>query len=219
VAGFGHYAPALPDATPLMINFTTSMAQEHEPKGSPNRCDRVLQQRRWQHPRHPAADGNFCETVIPSRHGAAEDTLVGRHPIHPLSLFFGLLIGAMWMGEVLFGNLGDTSVLGNVQTLHFHAYRLVVWSFVCGALVFTALSGFYTAYLTGNVLAALRVGIWSGLISGAITIAALIGMTAFFSMRCVKALPITPSLRGAATGAFLISFLWTPVSKKRGGAP
>jgi hypothetical protein len=100
--------------------------------------------------------------------------------IRSLSLFFGLLIGAMWMGEVLFGNLGDTSVLGNVRTLHFHAYRVVGWSFVCGALAFTALGGFYTAYLTGSVSAALRVAIWSGLISGAITLATLMGMTAFF---------------------------------------
>ncbi|SPE33890.1 hypothetical protein SBA3_2070003 [Candidatus Sulfopaludibacter sp. SbA3] len=29
-----------------------------------------------------------------------------------LSILFGLLIGGMWMGEVLLGNLGGTSVLG-----------------------------------------------------------------------------------------------------------
>lgn len=70
--------------------------------------------------------------------------------VRRLSLLFGLLIGLMWMAEVLFGNLGDTSVLGNVRTFHFHAYRIVGWSFVWGALVFTMLSGFYTAYQTGN---------------------------------------------------------------------
>jgi hypothetical protein len=81
-----------------------------------------------------------------------------------LSLIFGLAIGAMWMGQVLYGNLGDTPLLGNVRTLHFHAYRVVASSFVCGALAFTALSGFYAAYRTGNMAAALRVAVWSGLI-------------------------------------------------------
>jgi hypothetical protein len=100
--------------------------------------------------------------------------------IRRLSLLFGFLIGAMWMGEVLFGNLGDTALLGNVRTFHFHAYRAIGWSFVCGALAFTALGGFYSAYRTGDFLAALQVAIWSGLISGAITLTTLLAMTAFF---------------------------------------
>jgi hypothetical protein len=100
--------------------------------------------------------------------------------IRRLSLFFGLLIGAMWMGEVLLGNLGDTSVLGNFRTIHFQASRVIGWSFFCGALAFTTFAGFYTAYRTGNIRAALQVAIWSGLISGAITFATLLGMTALF---------------------------------------
>jgi len=31
-----------------------------------------------------------------------------------LSIVFGLLIGGMWLGEILLGNLGGTSVLGNL---------------------------------------------------------------------------------------------------------
>ncbi|HTF70058.1 MAG TPA: hypothetical protein VK638_46010 [Edaphobacter sp.] len=100
--------------------------------------------------------------------------------IRRLSLIFGLLIGTMWMGEVLFGNLGDTAVLGNVRTLHFHAYRAIGWSFICGALAFTALSGFYGAYRTGDFSVALQVAIWSGLISGTITLATLMVMTTVF---------------------------------------
>ncbi|HEY1948207.1 MAG TPA: hypothetical protein VGG97_14445 [Bryobacteraceae bacterium] len=100
--------------------------------------------------------------------------------IRRLRLLFGFLIGAMWMGEVLFGNLGDTALLGNVRTFHFHAYRAIGWSFVCGALAFTALGGFYSAYRTGDFLVALQVAIWSGLISGAITLTTLLAMTAFF---------------------------------------
>ena len=100
--------------------------------------------------------------------------------IRRLSVFFGVLIGAMWMGEVLLGNLGDTSVLGNLRTLHFPVYRVAAYSFVFGALAFTALAGFYTAYRTGSARAAIRVAIWSGLISGAITLVTLVGMTAVF---------------------------------------
>jgi hypothetical protein len=115
-------------------------------------------------------------------------TLVGAM-IRRLSLVFGLVIGMMWMAEILFGNLGDTSILGNLRTFHFHAYRIVGWSFIWGALVFTALSGFYTAYRTGNAGAAIRVAVWSGLISGAIALVTLVGMTAIF----LNALSHSPS--------------------------
>jgi hypothetical protein len=100
--------------------------------------------------------------------------------IRRLSVFFGILIGAMWMGEVIFGNLGDTYVLGNFRTFHVHASRMVGWSFICGALAFTVLAGFYTAYRSGNTGAALQVAIWSGLIGGAIMLLTLVGMTVLF---------------------------------------
>ncbi len=68
-----------------------------------------------------------------------------------LSLTFGLLISVFWMAEVIFGNLGDTTVLGNFRTLHFHTYRIVGWLLISGALLFTMLAGFFGAYRTGSV--------------------------------------------------------------------
>jgi hypothetical protein len=100
--------------------------------------------------------------------------------VRRLSLVFGLLIGAMWMVQILFGNLGDTSVFGNVRTFHFHTYRVIGWSFIWCALALILLSGFYTAYRTGNVRTALRVAVWSGLIGGAIALVTGMGMTALF---------------------------------------
>jgi hypothetical protein len=100
--------------------------------------------------------------------------------IRRFSLFFGLLIGAMWTGEILFGNLGDTYLLGNFRTVHSHAFHLLVWSFIYAALVFTALSGLYTAYRTGNTLEGLQVAVWSVLISGLVVFVAGMGMTVLF---------------------------------------
>jgi hypothetical protein len=97
-----------------------------------------------------------------------------------LNLAFGLLIGLMWMGEVTFGNLGDTAVLGNFRTVHFHAYRLVVWSFIGGALLLTVFAGLFGAYQTGIIEKGLSVGVWSGLISGAITLATIMLVTVIF---------------------------------------
>jgi hypothetical protein len=106
-----------------------------------------------------------------------------------LSLTFGLLIGAMWAGEVIFGNLGETAMLGNVRTLHFATYRLVGWAFIGSALVLTAVAGFVGAYRTGRVREGLTVGAWSGLISGAITFVAV--MAVFILFR--NALLLAPS--------------------------
>jgi hypothetical protein len=63
--------------------------------------------------------------------------------------FCGLLISAMWLGEVLFGNLGDTPSR-ECTDAPFSRIPVVRWSFICGALAFSALSGFYTAHRTGN---------------------------------------------------------------------
>ena len=68
-----------------------------------------------------------------------------------LNLICGLLVGVIWMGEVIFGNLGDTTVLGNVRTFHFGAYRVVGWAFISGALALTAGAGFLGAYRTGRI--------------------------------------------------------------------
>jgi hypothetical protein len=86
----------------------------------------------------------------------------------------------MWMGEVAFGNLGDTAILGNFRTFHFHAYRLVGWSFISGALVLTVFAGLIGAYRTGDIQKGLSVGVWSGLISGAITFATITLVTGVF---------------------------------------
>jgi hypothetical protein len=41
-----------------------------------------------------------------------------------MSWTFGILIGGMWMGEVLLGNPGGTSVLGNLRDLHPRVYAM-----------------------------------------------------------------------------------------------
>jgi hypothetical protein len=84
-----------------------------------------------------------------------------------LSIFFGLLIGGMWIGEVLLGNLGGTPVFGNLRDFHPHIYALAPW-FALGAVGVTLVGGLVAAYRTGSIVTALRVGVWSGLISGVI---------------------------------------------------
>lgn len=50
-----------------------------------------------------------------------------------LSILFGLLIGGMWMGEVLLGNLGGTSVFGGLS----YGYpRLLALAMVASAIRF-----------------------------------------------------------------------------------
>jgi hypothetical protein len=97
-----------------------------------------------------------------------------------LILIFGVLIGLMWMGEVVVGNLGDTVILGNVRTFHFHAYRVIGWSFVSGALALTVIAGLVGAYRIGGIQAGLSVGVWSGLMSGAITLVTILVVTVLF---------------------------------------
>jgi hypothetical protein len=96
-----------------------------------------------------------------------------------MSWIFGLLIGATWMGEVIIGNLGGTSVFGNVREFHPRIYSLAPL-FALAAVVCTALSGIIAAYRTGRIRAALQVGIWSGLISGAIVGVTLMSITVLF---------------------------------------
>jgi hypothetical protein len=94
--------------------------------------------------------------------------------IRALSWIFGLLIGGMWIAEVLLGNLGGTPVFGNLRDLHPQLYAMAPL-FALGAVVVTAVGGAVAAYRTGSIASALRVGVWSGVISGAI--AALTGMS------------------------------------------
>lgn len=101
------------------------------------------------------------------------------HTVRTLSWMFGIFIGAMWTGEVLLGNLGGTSVFGNLREFHPRIYALAPW-FALAAVGATAFCGVVAAYQTGSVEKALQVGICSGVISGAITCAIGIGITLLF---------------------------------------
>jgi hypothetical protein len=82
-----------------------------------------------------------------------------------LSTIFGLLIGGMWMGEIILGNLGGTSIFGILRDIHPRVYAIAGW-FAWGAVCVTGIGGLVAAYGTGRIFAALRVGVWSGLLSG-----------------------------------------------------
>jgi hypothetical protein len=96
-----------------------------------------------------------------------------------LSIIFGLLIGGMWMGEILLGDLGGTSVVGNLRDVHPSVYALAGW-FALGAVGVSGLGGLVAAYRTGRISAALRVGVWSGLLSGGIVFVTGIGIVILF---------------------------------------
>jgi hypothetical protein len=96
-----------------------------------------------------------------------------------LSLIFGLLIGGMWMGEILLGNLGGTSVLGDPRDVHPRVYAMAGW-FALAAVGVSGMGGMVAAYRTGRVSAALRVGVWSGLLSGGIVFVIAMSMVILF---------------------------------------
>jgi len=96
-----------------------------------------------------------------------------------LSLLFGLLIGAMWIGEVLLGNLGGTAVLGNLRDAHPRIYALAP-VFALAAVGITLFGGMVASYQTNSIPAALRVGVWSGLLSGTITLGTILAITLLF---------------------------------------
>ncbi len=89
------------------------------------------------------------------------------------------------MGEVLLGNLGGTSVLGNLRDFHPGVYCLAPW-FALGAVGVTAFGGFVAAYRTLSIVVALRVGLWSGLISGVITLVTLVSILVLFHDAMMK---------------------------------
>jgi hypothetical protein len=94
-----------------------------------------------------------------------------------LSIFLGLLIGAMWMGEVLLGNLGGTSVFGHLRDVH---PRVFVLAPAFAAVVVTLFGGMQAAYKLNSIRAALRVCVWSGLLSGAIVLVTVMATTVIF---------------------------------------
>ena len=100
-----------------------------------------------------------------------------------LSIIFGLLIGAMWMGEVLLGNLAGTSVLGNRRI---SSARLRSPPRLHARVGVTAMGGFVAAYRTSSIGVALRVGLWSGLLSGAITLLTIVSVVIVFHDALMK---------------------------------
>ena len=86
---------------------------------------------------------------------------------------------AMWIGEVLVGNPGGTSVFGNLRDFHPRIYALapvLAWS----AVGVTAIGGVVAAYRTSSIAAAFRVGLWSGVISEGITFVTILSILILF---------------------------------------
>ena len=83
------------------------------------------------------------------------------------------------MGEVLLGNLGGTSVFGYLRDAHPRVYALAP-VFALAAVGVTLFGGMVASYQTNSIPAALRVGVWSGLISGAITLVTILAITFLF---------------------------------------
>lgn len=96
-----------------------------------------------------------------------------------LSCLFGCLMGGMWTGMILFGNLGGTSVFGHMRELHPSVYGMIYW-FEGAALGFAVLGGLIAAYRIGRIVAALQAGALAGFIGGAIVSVTLIGITLLF---------------------------------------
>jgi len=134
------------------------------------------------------------------------------NPVNTLSWRFGCLIGAMWMGLMLLGNLGGTSVFGHLRELHPGIYALnrLFWTGALGSILF---AGIIASYRIGSIREALKVGIFAGLISGAIVFATLLGMTFLFH----NAMMLDPSnihefalsAHRAPTQAELSTFIYT----------
>jgi hypothetical protein len=132
--------------------------------------------------------------------------------VKTLSWRLGCLIGAMWMSLMLLGNPGGTSVLGHIRELHPSIYALnrLFW---VGALGSILLAGIIALYRIGSIQGALKVGVFAGLISGAIVFATLLGMTLLFH----NAMMLDPSnmhefalnAHRAPTEAELSRFLYT----------
>jgi hypothetical protein len=95
-----------------------------------------------------------------------------------LTRIFSLLIGAMWMGEVLLGNLGDTPLLAWFRGGQpFHGMAAI---FALAAVVCTGVAGFVAALVLGRIESALQVTVVSGFLSGVIVLAVGMGMEVVF---------------------------------------
>jgi hypothetical protein len=96
-----------------------------------------------------------------------------------LSILFGLLIGGLWMGEVLLGNLAGTPVFGNLCDMH-PRFSAMAGEFALAAVAMAAICGLVAAHETGSIVTALRVGVWSGVLSGGIVLVTLLGVVTLF---------------------------------------
>jgi len=95
-----------------------------------------------------------------------------KDPDKQLGTVFGILIGAAWVGEILLGNLGGTTVLGNLRE-HYAQIDHLAASFAVGAVALTATGTFLAASEAGWAVSGIRVGIRSGIVSGAIVFVTL----------------------------------------------
>ncbi len=97
-----------------------------------------------------------------------------------LNILFGLLIGAMWMGEVLLGNLGGTSVFGYLRDVHPRVFALAP-AFALAAVGVTLFGVMLAAYQHNRIPADLRVGSGAELLRGGIVLLTLLAITLFHS--------------------------------------
>jgi hypothetical protein len=101
--------------------------------------------------------------------GTREYDLVDRW-IHRQGMIFGLAAGALWAGEVLNGSLGDTALFGSLRSVNFGLYRAIGQVFIACIPVLLLLAAAQAGRRTGQAAAGVRVGLWSGLISGLIAV-------------------------------------------------
>lgn len=84
-----------------------------------------------------------------------------------LSVTFGLLIGVIWMAEICLANLVPA------------ARHVAEWC-ALAAVAITMIAGYVAARESGSIVMALRVGVWSGLLSGGMLCVTGIGIVVLF---------------------------------------
>ena len=91
-------------------------------------------------------------------------TMFGTRPTHPDAAFalgngaiFGLLVAAMWMIEIVAGNILDTSITW---------VRLLYYGATFAVLVITLAAGIIGGQRSGRFTTGALLGAWSGLVSG-----------------------------------------------------
>jgi hypothetical protein len=102
----------------------------------------------------------------------------GTHPIYLDTAFavrqgatFGLLVGAMWIVEVLAGNIGDAALAW---------VRVVYYAAILAVVAFTLVGGIIGGQRSGRFESGALLGLWSGLVSGLIVFLAGMLLPALF---------------------------------------